>query len=570
MSKVNLRNAGYYIQHYLMIRTKSGRLVPLQFNPPQQKLYRAIAAQAKAGRPIRIIILKARQMGFSTVTGGLIFHRTATRELVESLVVAHQEDATANLFAMYRLFYEELPRPIQPLKKARNAQELVLENPTTNPDRKKREPGLRSRIRCATAGGRGVGRSFTVRNVHLSEFAFWPGRKLITYAGIMQSVPDQPDTMVVIESTANGYDEFKDLWDDAVDAWGRGERDGFMPIFFAWWEMPEYRRPVPADFQPTEEEEAIKATYHLDDEQLVWRRWCIRNNCGGDLDLFRQEYPASPDEAFVASGRCIFDQAALILRRQQVRDLERSVGRFVYDYDGSTINNIRWVDAWDGEIIIYQEPEDGHPYVIGADTAGEGSDFFVGQVLDNATGRQVAVLRQESGEGEFVRQLYCLGRYYHDALLGVEANFSTFPNTELERLGYRNLYVRETLDNYTNKPRQSYGFRTDRISRPLIISELVELAAQRLELIQDHETLGEMLTFVRNEAGRAEAQEGKHDDCVMALAIAHHIRPQQRYTVEAAKEAGGAVWDDSMWEDYNNASPEEREYLIKKWGEPKQ
>ena len=293
----------------------------------------------------------------------------------------------------------------------------------------------------------------------------------------MQSVPDQPDTMVVIESTANGYDEFKDLWDDAVDAWGRGERDGFMPIFFAWWEMPEYRRPVPADFQPTEEEEAIKATYHLDDEQLVWRRWCIRNNCGGDLDLFRQEYPASPDEAFVASGRCIFDQAALILRRQQVRNLERSVGRFVYDYDGSTINNIRWVDAWDGEIIIYQEPEDGHPYVIGADTAGEGSDFFVGQVLDNATGRQVAVLRQESGEGEFVRQLYCLGRYYHDALLGVEANFSTFPNTELERLGYRNLYVRETLDNYTNKPRQSYGFRTDLISRPLIISELVELAA---------------------------------------------------------------------------------------------
>lgn len=90
MSKVNLRNAGYYIQRYLMIRTKAGRLVPLQFNPPQQKLYRAIAEQAKAGRPIRVIILKARQMGFSTVTGGLIFHRTATRELVESLVVAHQ------------------------------------------------------------------------------------------------------------------------------------------------------------------------------------------------------------------------------------------------------------------------------------------------------------------------------------------------------------------------------------------------------------------------------------------------------------------------------------------------
>ena len=77
------------------------------------------------------------------------------------------------------------------------------------------------------------------------------------------------------------------------------------------------------------------------------------------------------------------------------------------------------------------------------------------------------------------------------------------------------------------------------------------------------------VTFVRGEDYKPRAEEGAHDDCVMALAIAHHIRPQQRYTVEAGRKAGGAVWDDSMWEDYNNAGPEEREYLIKKWGEPK-
>ena len=136
----------------------------------------------------------------------------------------------------------------------------------------------------------------------------------------------------------------------------------------------------------------------------------------------------------------------------------------------------------------------------------------MGQVLDNTTGEQVAVLRQENGEGEFVRQLYCLGLHYNGALLGVEANFSTFPNAELERLGYRNLYVREALDTYTGKIRQSFGFRTDSISRPRIISELVELSEHHMELINDYDTLGEMLTFVRNEAGRAEAQEGKHDD----------------------------------------------------------
>ena len=533
---MNLRNAGQYLARFLKIRTKAGKLALLALNPPQKKLYAAIRAQAEEGRPIRVLILKARQMGFSTVTAGLIFHRTAVRELVKSLVVAHQADSTANLFGMYRRFYEELPEPIRPMKKASNAQELTFENPTRDPEEKQREPGLRSAIRCATAGGRGIGRSDTVQNVHMSEFAFWPGRKLDTYAGIMQSVPDSKDTMVIIESTANGFDEFKDLWDDAVEAWEKGERDGYQPIFFAWWEMPEYRRTVPPGFRPTAEEQALKAAYALDDEQLAWRRWCIKTNCGGDIDLFHQEYPASPDEAFIASGRCIFDKEAVILQRERTRKLERRRGRFAYEYDGLKMTGIRWVDAWDGEIAILDEPEKGRPYVIGGDTAGEGSDWFVGQVLDNVTGRQAAVLRQEFGEGEYVRQMYCLGMYYNTALLGVEANFSTFPNAELERLGYQRLYTREQTDTYTGALKKAYGFRTDRISRPLIISELVELADQHLELIRDYETLGEMLTFVKNEQGRPEAQAGKHDDMVMALAIAHHIRGQQSTAVRTEPE----------------------------------
>lgn len=565
--ELSLRNAGTYIQRFLKIRTKEGTLAPLVFNPPQRKYYRAVREQVRAGRPIRFIILKARQMGFSTETEGLIFHRTATRELVESLIVAHQEDATANLFAMSRLFWEELPAPIQPMKKNSNAQELVFENPSRDPKKKRAEPGLRSRIRCATAGGRGIGRSYTVKNVHLSEFSFWPGRKRVTYAGIMQAVPDRPDTMVVIESTANGFDEFKDMWDDAVEAWNRGERDGFQPLFFAWWEMPDYRRPVPPGFQPTPEEQELKQAYGLDDEQLAWRRWCVKTNCGGDLDLFHQEYPASPDEAFIASGKCIFDKAAVILQRERARKLERTTGRFAYDYDGLVIRNIRWVQSWDGEVSVWKTPEAGRPYVIGGDTAGDGSDWFVGQVLDNASGEQVAVLHQEFGEGEYVRQMYCLGMWYNTALLGVESNFSTYPNAELHRLGYPNLYVREATDTYTGRVKESFGFRTDGISRPLILSELTELAQQHLERILDYETLGEMLTFVKNERGRPEAQEGKHDDLVMALAIAYHIRPRQKMTVE--RPAGEkARWTEDMWEDYRNAGEETRRHLLEKWGEP--
>lgn len=565
---LNLRNAWEYIRRFLKIRTKDGKLAPLRLNPPQEKFYGVIREQAEEGRPIRIIILKARQMGFSTLTEALIFHRTVTREMVQSLIVAHQEDSTANLFTMSRIYYEYLPTAIRPMKKNSNAQELVFENPTKNPEVKKREPGLRSRIRCATAGGRGIGRSDTLQNVHLSEFAYWPGRKRVTFAGIMQAVPDLPETMVVIESTANGFDEFKDMWDDAVEAWSRGERDGMVPVFFAWWEMPEYRRPVPPDFTPTPEEQKLKETYGLDDEQLVWRRWCIKVNCGGDLNLFRQEYPASPDEAFITSGTCVFNAGEVVLQRERVRHRERKTGRFAYEYDGLRLTEIRWVDAWDGEVTVFHAPEEGRPYVIGGDTAGEGSNWFVGQVLDNVTGRQAAVLHQEYGEGEYVRQMYCLGMWYNEALLGVESNYSTFPNAELQRLGYQRIYVREQTDTFTGKLKETFGFRTDQISRPRIISELVELSEQHLELIEDYETLGEMLTFVKNERGRPEAQEGKHDDMVMALAIAYHIRPQQSMSVKS-KEAEGVKWTQDQWDDYNRASARDKEYLISKWGRPR-
>lgn len=564
-----LYNAGEYIQRFLKIRTKAGRLAALRFNPPQKKLYGAIRDQYRAGRPIRVIILKARQMGFSTFAAAAIFHRTAVHELVRSMIVAHQADATANLFGIYRRFYEELPDAIRPMKRASNAQELVFENPSRDPEEKKREPGLRSSIRCATAGGRGIGRSETIQNVHMSEFAFWPGRKLDTYTGLAQAVPDSADTMMIIESTANGFDEFKDLWDDAVEAWERGERDGYQPVFFGWWEMPDYRRSVPPGWEATPEERELQKTYGLDEEQLAWRRWCIKNNCGGDLDLFHQEYPASPDEAFIASGNCLFDKVAVILQRERVRKLPRRRGRFAYGYDGLRLTDIRWEEAWDGEISVLEPPQTGRPYVIGGDTAGEGSDWFVGQVLDNISGRQVAVLHQELGEGEYVRQMFCLGKWYNTALLGVEANFSTYPNAELQRLGYPRLLVREAPDNFTGKTRESYGFRTDGLTRPLIISELAELAAQHLELIQDYETLGEMLTFVKNpkKDGRPEAQEGKHDDLVMALAIANHIRPRQRMTAEVS--AGKrARWTEDQWEDYRSADAETRKYLIGKWGSP--
>ena len=267
------------------------------------------------------------------------------------------------------------------------------------------------------------------------------------------------------------------------------------------------------------------------------------------------------------TGKTVFDAKA-ITARLALKIKPEAVGYFDYEDDGLSLSHIRWVDDPNGFIRIYHSPKDGYPYVIGGDTAGDGSDYFVGQVLDNTTGEQAATLRHQSDEDLYAKQMYCLGMYYNTALIGIETNWSTYPVMELERLRYPKQYVRESVDDYTHKVRHAFGFWTSTKTRPIILSELIKAVREDVSILNDETTMGEMLTFVRDEHYKPTAEEGAHDDCVMSLAIAHHIRPQQSYLVETAPEKT-VDWDESMWEDYNNASPEQQQYLIKKWGKPR-
>ena len=165
-------------------------------------------------------------------------------------------------------------------------------------------------------------------------------------------------------------------------------------------------------------------------------------------------------------------------------------------------------------------------YCIGGDTAGEGSDYFTGHVLDAKTGNQVAVLQHQFDSDQYTRQMYCLGKYYKDALIGIEANFDSYPLMELQRLGYPKQYTRTQQDTYTGKTEKRFGFKTTSLTRPTIISKLIEIVREHCNLINDKATLEELLTIVRNEKGRIEAPQGGHDDMMMGLAIAHHIREQ--------------------------------------------
>ena len=235
-------------------------------------------------------------------------------------------------------------------------------------------------------------------------------------------------------------------------------------------------------------------------------------------------------------GKTVFD-ARKINERLQTLQKPIKTGYFSYDYDGSRITNIKWVNDSEGFINIYKLPEtENHKFCIGGDTAGDGSDYYTGHVLDAKTGEQVATLKQQFDADQYTRQMYCLGRYYgwfnvqtqrkEEALIGIESNFDSYPIRELQRLGYMNQYVREAIDSYTGKTEKKFGFRTTSLTRPTIISSLIEIVREHTELLNDKDTLEELLTIIRNEKGRIEAPEGGHDDQMMGLAIAYEIRNQ--------------------------------------------
>lgn len=515
-------NTKKYIESFLKIKDKNSRIISFKLNEPQQRLYDVIKQEKKKHKPVRVIILKARQMGFSTLTEAILFKETVTHHNINAGIIAHVEEATTNLFTMSKLYYSELPDAIKPQLLNSNAKELIFNN--------KEGTGLNSKIRCMTAGSTGVGRSGTYNILHLSEYAFWQGDKKAILNGLVQTVPNNENSMIIIESTANGFEHFKEIWDGAV----KGDND-YIPVFIGWNELPEYSMTY-TGFELTSEEKKLQETYGLTLEQLTWRRWCIRNNCQNDEELFKQEYPINPYEAFIATGTHYFNQRNIINRLAKLKQPER-VGYFEYTYQNEKIQSFKWKDDPEGFIKIYEDVKAMKPYILAGDTSGEGSDYFIGQVLDNTTGKQVAVLRKEFDEVEYTRQMYCLGKYYNEALLSIEANYSTYPIKEAERLGYTKQYVREREDTYTGKMVKAFGFKTTSVTRPLILAQLQTIALEDIDLINDKQTLEEMLTFVRNEKGRPEAQQGAHDDLVMALAIAYYVRPQQSMKAKVPEPA---------------------------------
>jgi phage terminase large subunit len=297
----------------------------------------------------------------------------------------------------------------------------------------------------------------------------------------------------------------------------------FNPIYKGHWLEEEFLSPDWSSKKPdaTTHHSTYKDNRFLDEENKAV------------LESFREKdeyyYTVYCLGEWGVLGKTIFPARIVSERIAYLRDYKPiKQGFFAFEYEAEKItdDSITWIDDPGGYISIYAEPKPGYPYVIGGDTAGDGSDNFTGHVIDNTAGIQVAVLKHQFDEDLYTRQMYCLGKHYNTALVGIETNFSTFPVKEMTRLGYWHQYNREVPDTYTGRLEKKYGFQTNKLTRPLVIAGLVQIVREHPGLIWDIPTLEEMLTFVRNEKGRAEAQEGEHDDLIMGLAITHYIRDQ--------------------------------------------
>lgn len=530
-----VKNNRLYIEKCLKIVNKDGELVPFKLNDGQIIVDDIIRDLEAKGKPVRLIVLKARQMGISTYTEGYIFKKTTTQTYKSSSIIAHLDEASQNLYNMYKNFYDNLPEAVKPMKKYLNSDLLEFANPSSDEVEVKRNPGLKSKVTIKTAKNVKSGRSQTIHFLHASEVAFWEDAKTLM-TGLMQTIPNKANTAVILESTANGIGGyFYDMWERAM----KGE-NAFVPIFLPWFVDSGYQ----IDFETDEERTAfineveyefknekgetiytdekeliqmVKRDWDMDltYEQLKWRRWCIANNCNSDIEQFQQEYPSTPEEAFIASGRPRFNVSKLKKYLKHTKDGIK--GNLHYDGAG----RVHFEPNKDGYVEIWNMPTDKY-YCIGADVA-EGlatGDYSVAIVGNQDDMKVDAMFHGHIDPDVFGAELVKLAKFYNEAYVGVEANNHGLTTLKaIQRLDYYNIYFAKMYDQIADKITQKIGWQTNAKTKPLMIDKLAEFIREEYIGIKSKTIIKELLTYIIDDKGSTNAQEGCHDDTVMALAI---------------------------------------------------
>lgn len=549
-----LTNMELYGEVALRIRDKDARLLPLKLNFAQKFVHEKLRQQYRDQGRVRAIILKARQTGFSTYTAGRFFRRATLLPRQRALIVAHEQKPAEDIFGIYDRYFTYLPEELKPMVRSTDAARQIRFD---NPDRRDRgvRPGLDSIIEVGTANNANLGRGITPQMVHASELAMWE-KPEDTWLSLMQGVPKN-NSEVIIESTAKGHGNFfHNMWLDA----STGESD-FIAIFLPWWIHDEYELKLnhaeKAELKlllDDQEREYVEKGIEFEGRihklslgRIAWRRWAIRNNCFGDERLFRQEYPANPEEAFLVSGNTFIEEE--VLKDYKDLAIDPKIRGQLVRLSGGILPK----KHERGYLRIWEKPNSNGLYVIGADTAEGrqvatkdasasdpnsergGRDFSSADVFDVVTRRQVAQLHGRMAPEIFADQLNLLGRYYSTenrsgtrtpALIAVEKNHNS--GESVLRLlqkdwAYPNLFRHRLINRRRNRPEQRMGFVTSVETRMPMLDGLAQAMREGTITIPSKDTIRELMSFVRDEEGKPAAQEGAHDDRVISLAIAHEV-----------------------------------------------
>lgn len=509
----------FFSRKLLKISNKSGEIVNFELNYVQLRILDEIMRLIKEGKPVRVLILKARQMGVSLFFCGLFYHMIWKQSNLNASIISHLSESSHRLLERVKFFHSNLPVMLQHPLMASNRNELYM----NEFDKKSGEPiGRNSKIEIKTAESPNQLRSGTYQALHCSEVAFWKDAAECS-AAAFNTVANHAGTIITIETTANGKGNFfHKLWTEDND---------WVKMFFPWHIFPEYCAEPNIDFKPSRDEEELIEIYKLSYGQLQWRRNTIRLACNNDEELFMQEYPASPEEAFRATGMCRFSMKNL--RWYQINfQLPKPAYTGVIDiYDEEMNVDEREINhKKDGGLSIWKPYEKRTNYALFADVA-EGKVFENGKTGDRSG---ADVIRLDNDEkvaewhgiiepGDFGKIEVFLAKMYGNAVIVQEINNHGHAamNTIRQVKRYPDSLIFGHKDNHMNEIQGivGLGWLTTSKSRPNIINNLARMIQHKEMGIVSYDDICEMETFIKRHGKEPAADENCFDDRVMKTAI---------------------------------------------------
>ena len=510
----------------------------------------------------RHIILKARQLGFTTFIDLWILDEILFNNNREGLIIAHtQKDATEIFDRKVDYAIRNMCNEIKQgaFKLVRNSAKKIQVVIDYGPDE-----GSTSSIQVS-----GSGRSGTFHYVHISEFAklclAYPRVASEVETGTFPAVPF--DGFIFIESTAEGmagrfYELFNEGWPNKETISPMKSRVMFKPHFYNWQyddiEMEKITENIPvAEMELCEIDWAeYKAEHNLSDKEITYyyMKWLQMGgkNSTEAIHKLHQEYPTTPEEAFLSTGQTYFPTARVFSM------LQTATGGVKGELSANEKGDVIFQEVSSGDLEVFEKPEAGATYVIGGDTS-EGlahGDKQVLYVLKHKTEECVAVYKSNVPPDEFIGAAYLVGKYYNWALLGVESNKDgLWVNDGLDKLGYTNLYYRKVFDDITKNVTRYFGWKTTSATRPFALAALKAVFLRKTTGFPAA-ILSEMITFLRNAKGRPEALAGKHDDVIMAASIAYAIMQELgKYVETTGGTEGFSHMKQIFGEDQHGAAP---------------